>query len=61
LLAIGLLRDFPELGRERPHLEVRAIGVAGYPYTVYYRIEANEVWLLHVRDDRRKPPEPGDL
>ena len=61
VLTIGLLRDFPELGRERPNLEVRALGVAGYPYTVYYRFEDNEVWLIHIRDDRRRPLGRGDL
>jgi plasmid stabilization system protein ParE len=32
---ISFLADFPGLGRERPELEVRALGVAGYSYTVY--------------------------
>jgi plasmid stabilization system protein ParE len=43
VFAIGLLADFPELGTDRPHLEVRAPGVAGYPYTIYYRVEGNDV------------------
>ena len=58
---IKLLGDFPEFGWERPILEVRALGVAGYRYTVYYRFEDNEVWLIHIRDDRRRPLERGDL
>lgn len=58
---IELLTDFPELGVERPHLEARALGVARYPYTIYYRIEGNDVWVLHVRDGRRRPLEPGEV
>ena len=56
---VGLLVDFPELGTDRPHLDARAMGVAGYPYTIYYRIEDNDVWVLHIRDDRRRPLGPG--
>ena len=61
VFTIGLLADFPELGVDRPHLEVRALGVARYPYTVYYRVEGSDVWLIHIRDDRREPLQPGDL
>ena len=58
---IGLLADFPKLGRDRPQLDARSLGVPRYPYTIYYRIEGNEVWIVHVRDDRRRPLEPGDI
>lgn len=58
---IELLADFPRIGRPRPELDARSIGVTRYPYTVYYRIEGNEVWIVHVRDDRRRPPQPDDL
>lgn len=58
---IGLLADFPKLGRNRPELDARSLGVPRYPYTVYYRIEGDEVWIVHVRDDRRRPLEPGDI
>ena len=61
VFTIGLLADFPELGVDRPHLEVRALGVARYPYTIYYRIEGTDVWLIHIRDDRREPLRPGEL
>jgi plasmid stabilization system protein ParE len=59
--SIDLLADFPRLGRDRPDLEARALGIARYPYTAYYRIEDEEVWIVHFRDDRRKPVEPDDL
>ncbi|MGA2124693.1 MAG: type II toxin-antitoxin system RelE/ParE family toxin [Xanthobacteraceae bacterium] len=58
---IGLLVDFPKLGRDRPGLGVRALSVSRYPYTAYYRIVKDEVWIVHIRDDRRKPPESSDL
>jgi toxin ParE1/3/4 len=58
---IGLLAEFPKIGRERAELDVRSLGVSRYPYTVYYRIEGEEIWIVHVRDDRRKPLQPGKL
>jgi plasmid stabilization system protein ParE len=58
---IGLLSDFPKLGRDRPELEARSLGIPRWPYTAYYRIEGGEVWIVHIRDDRRRPLKPGDL
>jgi toxin ParE1/3/4 len=58
---IDLLVDFPKLGRDHAELDARALGVPRYPYTAYYRIEGDEVWIVHIRDDRRRPPERGDL
>jgi len=58
---IGLLADHPKLGRDRSCLDARALGIPRYPYTAYYRIEGNEIWIVHIRDDRRKPPEHGDF
>ena len=59
--SIDLLADFPRLGRDRPDLQARALGVPRYAYTAYYRIEGEEVWVVHIRDDRRRPIEPSDL
>jgi toxin ParE1/3/4 len=58
---IGLLTDFPLLGRSRPELDARALGVPRYPFTVYYRIDGDEIWIVHIRDDRRRELEPGGL
>ena len=58
---IEQLRSFPRLGRDRPRLRVRVIGVPRYPYTIYYRVSGTSVEIVHVRDDRRRPPKPGDF
>ena len=58
---IDLLADYPRIGRERLELDARSLGVPRYPYTAYYRIEGEEVWIVHIRDDRRKAPQRGDL
>ena len=59
--SIDLLADFPKLGRDRPDLDVRALGTPRYPYTAYYRIEDEEVWIVHIRDDRRQPVKRSDF
>ena len=59
--SIDLLAHSPGMGRERPALNARSIGVSKYPYTAYYRIEDDEVWVLHIRDNRRKPPTRDEL
>ena len=58
---IGLLADFPRLGRERTDLAARSLGIPAYPFTVYYRIEGDEIWIVHIRDDRRSSPQESDL
>ena len=34
--AIDLLADFPKIGRDRPDLDARALGIPRYPFTAYY-------------------------
>ncbi len=55
------LSEFPRAGRDRPELGVRSIGVPRYSYTVYYHIETDEVVVVHVRDDRRRPLRASEL
>ncbi len=61
LSIVDLLSDFPLLGKDRPDLNARALGIPHHPFTVYYRIEGEEIWIVHIRDDRRKPIGPDDL
>lgn len=58
---IELLGEFPMLGRPRPDLDVRVLGIPRYPYSAYYRIEGDEIWIVHIRDDRRIVPQPTEL
>ena len=59
--AIEQLEHFPNLGRDRPDFDVRALGIPRQPYTAYYRVEGDEIWIVHIRDGRRRPVERGDL
>ena len=59
-LARGL-GDFPELGQRSDELDVRVILLGRYPYRVYYRAEADEIVILHIRHTARNAPEAGDV
>ena len=58
---IGLLSQHPDLGVERPELGVRKIGVPRYSYSVFYRVKPDTIEIAHIRDDRRKSAQPGDV
>ena len=40
---------------------MRIILVGRYPYRIYYRAEADEIVILHIRHTARKAPEAGDV
>jgi len=56
-----LLARYPGLGRNTDIFGVRVFPTAGYPYLVYYRVVADEVVIIHVRDGRRDAPEDKGL
>ena len=50
------LAEFPYMGVETDRSpEFRGIRVGRYPYRLYYRIRGEEVWIVHIRDMRRRP------
>jgi toxin ParE1/3/4 len=50
-----LLADFPRLGVQTDRSsEFYGIRAGRYPYRIYYRIRADEVWIVHIRDVRRR-------
>jgi toxin ParE1/3/4 len=53
--AIRLLADFPMLAPETQERGTCELSIARYPYKVYYRIQGEEVWIVHIRDARREP------
>jgi len=61
LTTVSLLAEHPNLGVDRPKLQVRSISVPRYPYTVYYRAQDEAIIIVHVRDERRRPIAEGDL
>jgi plasmid stabilization system protein ParE len=49
--AIRSLETYPGLGRLTEIAGVRELVVPRYPY----RAEGEEIWVLHIRDARRRP------
>ena len=52
--AIRGLAFYPRLGRLTDMSGVYELIVPRLPYKIYYRFEREEVWILHIRDARRR-------
>ena len=52
---VDRLADFPLMAPMTDEPGVRELSIVRFPYTVYYQVTMNEVWILHVRDERRTP------
>ena len=52
---IELIGEFPEGGRRAGEQVTRVLPAGRYPYLIYWSVEAGEVWLIHIRDARRRP------
>ena len=53
--AIRGLSWHPRIGRPTDTEGVYELIVPRRPYKVYYRIAGTEVWIVHIRDARRRP------
>jgi addiction module RelE/StbE family toxin len=53
--AIRSLASHPRLGRHTDWPGIYELIVPRRPYKVYYRIERDEVLIVHIRDSRRRP------
>jgi plasmid stabilization system protein ParE len=52
---IQLIGEHSEAGRRLGATEIRVLRVRRYPYLVYWTIEADEVWIIHIRHGARRP------
>ena len=52
--AEALLVSFPEAGRP-PHGEIRRFEVRRFPFDLIYEVRSDELWILAVAHQRRKP------
>jgi toxin ParE1/3/4 len=53
--AIRRLEYFPQSAPATDEPGIHELIVPRRPYKVYYRIENDEVWIIHIRDARRRP------
>jgi plasmid stabilization system protein ParE len=58
---IRQLADFPLLAPMTEEPGVYELTVVRYPYKVYYRVENDEIWVLHIRHTSRRSPDPAHL
>jgi toxin ParE1/3/4 len=53
---IARLVEFPRIASETDQPGVYELTIVRYPYKVYYEISGQEeIWVLHIRDSRRRP------
>jgi plasmid stabilization system protein ParE len=52
---IQLIEHFPNSGRLAGEQGLRVLPVGRYPYLVYWSVETDEAWIVHIRDGRRRP------
>jgi toxin ParE1/3/4 len=55
---VGWLSDFPLMAPATDDPGVRALTLTRLPYKIYYEVEGEEVWILHIRHTRRRPTTP---
>ena len=53
--AIEVIGQAPEAGRPSGVADTRVLPAGRYPYLIYWRIEGEEAWLLHIRHAARRP------
>jgi toxin ParE1/3/4 len=57
--SIDTLSFFPQVGRLIDDSGHRRVPVLRYPYLVFYRIEGDELLVLHIRHTSRRPLDPA--
>jgi toxin ParE1/3/4 len=53
--AIELIGQAPECGRRSGVANTRVFPAGRYPYLIYWSIESDEVWIVHIRHAARRP------
>ena len=53
--SIRLLGEHPQMAPLTNEPGVRELNVPRRPYKIYYRIDRDEIWIVHIRDARRSP------
>jgi plasmid stabilization system protein ParE len=55
---IELIGQFPRSGRHAGEQGTRVLPVGRYPYLIYWTIERDEAWIVHIRHTARRPWSP---
>jgi toxin ParE1/3/4 len=57
---VELIGEFPHSGRLAGEQDTRVLPVGRYPYLVYWSVEGDEAWIIHIRHTARRPWNPGE-
>jgi toxin ParE1/3/4 len=57
---IASLSVFPFAAPATDEPGVRQLTMVRYPYKIYYEVERDEVWVLHIRHTARRPWQGGE-
>lgn len=52
---IDVIAQFPEGGGLADEDRVRVLPTGRYPFLVYWTVEADGLWIVHIRHARRRP------
>lgn len=52
---IARLADFPFIAPVTDEPNVHELTIVRYPYKVYYEVEGDELWIVHIRHTARQP------
>jgi toxin ParE1/3/4 len=55
---IELIEQFPQAGRLAGEQGTRVLPVGRYPYLIYWSVEGDEAWIIHIRHAARRPWDP---
>jgi toxin ParE1/3/4 len=55
---IELVGQFPQSGRLAGEQGTRVLPVGRYPYLIYWSLQGDEAWIVHVRHTARRPWDP---
>jgi toxin ParE1/3/4 len=57
---LGLV-DFPDMGQPADAEDVRVLRSAHHTYNIFYSVKGEEIQVLHIRHQARKPPTKEEL
>ncbi len=52
---IALLGEFPFIAPMTDEPGVYELTLVRYPYKVYYQVDGDDVWIVHIRHTARRP------
>ena len=57
---IDLIGQFPQSGRLAGEQDVRVLPIGRYPYLIYWSVEGDDAWIVHIRHAARRPWNPAE-